>query len=441
MKHHKNSRLKIDPSEYRSDVEPKTVLYGLPKEVKFCKKCVISNQRPTSTIEFEHTEDSSKNTIHFDSFGICDACRLAEEKRKNIDWKEREAELWELCNRHKRNDGSYDCVVPGSGGKDSFYASHILKEKFGMNPLTVTWAPHIYTEGGWENFERWVLSCSDNYRVTPNTKIHRLITRMAVENLFHPFQPFMFGQKSIAPRIAALLDIPLVFYGENEAEYGNPIEDISSAKRESAYFASKPQSTVYLGGISVDQWRQEIGISNSDLSLYMPIPKDLVEEKTIQVHYLGYYLFWHPQGAYYYAVDHGDFHASPERTPGTYSKYNSIDDKMDDLHYFTTYIKFGLGRATYDAAQEIRNSEITRDEGILLVEKYDGEYPLRFETELFDYLSIRKEEYPEASKWFDQPIVDRDYFLSLADKFRSPHLWKLDHGTWALREKLGKKFG
>ena len=136
-----------------------------------------------------------------------------------------------------------------------------------------------------------------------------------------------------------------------------------------------------------------------------------------------------------------DFHASPERTPGTYSKYNSIDDKMDDLHYFTTYIKFGLGRATYDAAQEIRNSEITRDEGISLVEKYDGEYPLRFETELFDYLSIRKEEYPEASKWFDQPIVDRDYFLSLADKFRSPHLWKLDHGTWALREKLGKKFG
>ena len=71
MKHHKNSRLKIDPSEYRSDVEPKTVLYGLPKEVKFCKKCVISNQRPTSTIEFEHTEDSSKNTINFDSFGIC----------------------------------------------------------------------------------------------------------------------------------------------------------------------------------------------------------------------------------------------------------------------------------------------------------------------------------------------------------------------------------
>jgi hypothetical protein len=148
-------------------------------------------------------------------------------------------------------------------------------------------------------------------------------------------------------------------------------------------------------------------------------------------------LFWHPQGAYYYAVDHGDFQASPERTPGTYSKYNSIDDKMDDLHYYTTYIKFGLGRASYDAAQEIRNAEITRDEGISLVDKYDGEYPLRFESELFEYLSITKDEYPEAAAWFDQPIVDRDYFFSLADEFRSPHLWKSEQGNWKLRSQLG----
>ena len=67
-------------------------------------------------------------------------------------------------------------------------------------------------------------------------------------------------------------------------------------------------------------------------------------------------------------VEHGGFKPSPERTVGTYSKYNSIDDKIDDFFYYTTYIKYGIGRATYDAAQEIRNEEITREEGVALVQ-------------------------------------------------------------------------
>ena len=82
-----------------------------------------------------------------------------------------------------------------------------------MNPLTVTWAPHLYTDWGWRNFQAWINAGFDNYLVTPNARIHRLITRLAVENLFHPFQPFMLGQKALAPKMAAMFDIPLVFYG------------------------------------------------------------------------------------------------------------------------------------------------------------------------------------------------------------------------------------
>ncbi|MFA6393933.1 MAG: N-acetyl sugar amidotransferase, partial [Patescibacteria group bacterium] len=108
--------------------------YGLPPEVRFCKKCVISNQRPNSAVEYKHTKDSKKLTINFDEFGVCDACRMAE-KKESIDWLEREEKLKALCDRHRKNDGSYDCLVPGSGGKDSFYAAHILKYKYGMHPL------------------------------------------------------------------------------------------------------------------------------------------------------------------------------------------------------------------------------------------------------------------------------------------------------------------
>ena len=84
------------------------------------------------------------------------------------------------------------------------------------------------------------------------------MTRLAVENLFHPFQPFMFGQKALAPRIASLLNIPLVFFGENEAEYGNPLQDSGSAERDWAYFTANDQSEVYLGGISVEQLNIQI---------------------------------------------------------------------------------------------------------------------------------------------------------------------------------------
>lgn len=410
--------------------------YGLPGKVVYCKKCVISNQRPNSAVEYEHTAESKKETIHFDEEGVCDACRHAERKTNEIDWAEREQHLQELCDRYRRDDGSYDCLVPGSGGKDSFYAAHILKYKYGMHPLTVTWSPHMYTDWGWKNFQAWIHSGFDNYLLTPNAKIHRLLTRLAVENLFHPFQPFMFGQKSYAPKMAALMNIPLVFYGENEAEYGNPIEDTLKAQRDWKYFTGKDKSTIYLGGTSVQELYEDFGVLKGDLEPYIPIDPEIIEKKNIEVHYLGYYLSWHPQAAYYYAVENGGFMPAPERTPGTYSKYNSIDDKIDDFHYLTTYIKFGIGRASYDAAQEIRNDEITREEGVALVKKYDGEFPERFAEEIFSYLSLAQNEYPVASEQFEQPIIDRDYFASLTDTFRSPHLWKKEGGTWVLRKTV-----
>ena len=410
--------------------------YGLPSRVEFCANCVISNQRPNSAIEFEHTSATKKSTIKLDEEGICDACRLAKEKRVQIDWNDRESQLLDLCDQHRKNGVSYDCLVPGSGGKDSFYAAHILKHKYGMHPLTVTWAPHLYTNWGWRNFQAWIAAGFDNYLVTPNSRIHRLITRLAVENLFHPFQPFMFGQKALAPRMAALFDIPLVFYGENEAEYGNPIEDTSTAERDWAYFTSGDNAKIFLGGVSLDQLYKDYGLHKVDLDPYLPVNPELVIEKSIAVHYLGFYLPWHPQGAYYYAVENGGFKASPERTPGTYSKYNSIDDKIDDFHYYTSYIKFGIGRATYDAAQEIRNDEITREEGVALVKKFDGEFPSRFAEEIFEYLSIPEAEYPIASHCFNHPIIDREYFDNLTDTFRSPHLWKREEGGWKLRRTV-----
>lgn len=427
----------MNSDQSKSDIDGSNLeaLYGLPTKVEFCSKCVISNQRPSSAVEFKHTRASKKTTISFGEDGVCSACRVAEQKSQ-IDWEQRRSELETLCDRYRKTDGSYDCLVPGSGGKDSFYQAHMLKYEFGMHPLTVTWAPHLYTDWGWRNHHAWINAGFDNHLVTPNGRVHRLLTRLAVDNLFHPFQPFMLGQKFLAPKLAAIFDIPLIFYGENEAEYGNPIADMSSAQRDFAYYAESDSSEVYFGGVSVEELVSRYGLHGNDLNPYMPVNPDLLLQKGVEVHYLGYYLNWHPQGCYYYAVEHGGFEASPERTPGTYSKYNSIDDKIDDLHYWTTFIKFGIGRATYDAAQEIRNEEIDRQEGLALVRRFDGEWPARFERELMEYLSINEREFPVASKEFDNPIMSKASFLELADSFRSPHLWRKVGDSWELRHKV-----
>lgn len=398
------------------------VKYGLPAEVKYCNKCVISNQRPSSSVEFQHTKDAKKSTIRFDDEGVCDACRYAERKNREVDWQQRERELVALCDRFRSRTGAYDCLVPGSGGKDSVFASHILKVKYGMNPLTVTWAPHLYTDPGWYNFQAWIHKGGfDNYLFTPNGVVHRRLTQLAFRNLLHPFQPFIFGQKNYAPKMALRMGLPLVFYGENEAEYGNATKENESAKRDLSYFAKQVTAgeTLFFGGVPMEELPAH-GIDRRNMDAYLPADQAALEKAGTEVHYLGYYLKWVPQENYYYSVEHIGFQANEDRTEGTYSKYNSIDDKTDPYHYWTTLVKFGIGRATYDAAQEIRNDHITREEGVALVHKYDQEFPEKYFAEFLDYLDM-----------------DRAEFFEIADQFRSPHLWRKTANGWNLRYIVG----
>ncbi len=403
----------VDPVEGSLEVK-----YGLPATVAFCRQCVISNQRPSSSVEFEHTRESKKETIRFDDDGICDACRYAKTKDASVDWSRREAELLALCDQFRSRNGSYDCLVPGSGGKDSVFASHILKHKYDMHPLTVTWSPHLYTDIGWKNFQNWIhIAGHDNFLFTPDGQVHRKLTELAYRNLLHPFQPFIFGQKNYAPKMALRMGIPLVFYGENEAEYGNAIKENESATRSLDYFAQKKDSTkqLFFGGVPMEELPRH-GILPGQMDPYMPADVGELSAAEIEVHYLGYYLKWTPQENFYYSVDNAGFEANTERTEGTYSKYNSIDDKTDPFHYWTTLTKFGIGRATYDASQEIRNHHIEREEAVALVRRYDQEFPRKYFPEFLDYINIEEAE-----------------FFEIADSFRSPHLWKKTPEGWKLR--------
>jgi N-acetyl sugar amidotransferase len=370
--------------------------------------------------EFKHLPDRrGAKYMHIDDNGICDACRQAE-KKETINWHKREEELLQLLDKHRRNDGHYDCIVPGSGGKDSAFQAHVLKYKYGMHPLTITWPPIMYTDYGYQNFRNWIeIGGFDNLTFKPNGRVHKLLTKLAIQNLLHPFQTFILGQKNLAPKIAINYKIPLIFYGENEAEYGNPIADNASSLRDRSFYEMHDLSEVHLSGFSIPYLIEKHGLSLNDLKAYLPAPVEELEKAKIEVHYLGYYLKWTPQEVYYYAVENTGFQARPFRTEGTYSKYNSIDDKIDDLHYYTTWTKFGLGRASYDASQEIRNKHLTREEGIALVKQFDGEMPSRYINEVMDYLGMNVDE-----------------FMELCDRSRSPHLWEKNNGGWKLKHPV-----
>lgn len=394
-------------------------LFGLPKKIIFCKKSLISNQRPNSSIEFNHSIESKKKTLFIDKKGVSDSWKYSRIKHK-IDYSVREKQLLKLLDKHRGKHGEFDCIVPGSGGKDSCFASHILKNKYGMNPLTVTWSPILYTEYGLRNFNSWIKSDNlTNISSKRDEFTMKYLTKLAILNLMHPFQTFMLGQKIFASKMAIKYKIPLVFFGENEAEHGNPIADNKKSMRDKSYFTYKNFDKIYLGGVKIKDLINKHKLKFKNLKIFLPPEeKELVDSNT-EVHYLGYYVKWIPQETFYYAVKNCNFKPRPFRTQGTYSKYNSIDDKIDDLHYYTTYIKFGIGRATYDASQEIRNKHINRDEGIQLVKRYDGEFPEKYFSEIMNYLDM-----------------DEESFLKLSDKFKSPHLWKRENNKWELRYNI-----
>ena len=291
-----------------------------------------------------------------------------------------------------------------------------------MNPLTVTWPPIMYTTYGYKNFKNWLNSDKlKNISAKRSEKDTKILTRLAILNLMHPFQSFILGQKNFPIRVALKYKIPLIFYGENEAEHGNPIGDNNTSLKSKSQYTFENLDEVYLGGVKYDDLKKRYNFSYASLRNYLPPTKKELGDFPLEIHYLGYYLNCIPQETYYYSVENCNFQPRPFRTQGTYSKYNSIDDKIDDLHFYTLFTKFGIGRATYDVSQELRNDHLTIEEGKKLIEKYDGEFPSRYFKEILKYLEIPQK-----------------LFFKTLDKFRSPHLWKKDKGKWKLRHNVNK---
>lgn len=396
--------LNIDLNKLTVDPQQKK----LPDKVIICKKCVMTNQRPR---------------IEFDDAGVCSACRYAEKKKdaeKGIDWDARKKEFEELLNRHRRNDGYYDVIVPCSGGKDSSMIAHKLKYEYGMHPLCVTFSPPIYTEIGWRNLRMFIDNGFDHILVTPNGKINRALTKAGFVFLGDHNEIFDHGQMGAPFQISVKYNVPLVMYGENgEAEYGG-----TSVNNEKPGMPWQDFEKIYYS-TGLDDFismTKEAGFFMSEkvdgdvFQSYRLPQMDELKKVGVEMHWFAYYHQWTPQENYYYAVKNTGFMANPMgRTEGTYSKYAQLDDLTDSFLYYMMFIKYGFGRTTSDAAHEVRDGHINRDEAIALVRRYDGEFPARYFKEFLEYVDLTEEE-----------------FWMVVDRFRMPHIWQKTNEKWKL---------
>jgi len=371
----------------------------ITENIIYCKKCLMSNARPR---------------VVFDKNGICNACINAEEK-KNIDWDFRKKEFKDIIENYKSKDGSWDCIVPWSGGKDSSSIAWKLKYEYNMNPLLVTFSPILPNSLGEHNREAMIRKGFDHIYFRPNQKVHQILTKRFFIERGNPKVAWDAGINAIPVQVAVNYNIKLIFYAEHgESEYGGKV--LSEESKKIRDFTEVIEHQI---GDDPNNWEME-DISKKDLNPYIYPSNVQIENSQIKSMYFAYFHRWSMYENYNYIKDKIDFKTSSHRTPGTFTDFDSLDDKFDDIYYYLQYIKFGFGRCVRDTSRFIQNGHMTRNKALQLCKKYDGEFPMHNINEILDYLDITENEFHE-----------------IIDKHRNDEIWfKNNKDEWKLKWSL-----
>ncbi len=358
--------------------------------MKYCTSCLLPDTKPD---------------LDFDEKGICNACHAAKEKEK-IDWGKRKKELAEILNRYKNNKGGYDCLIPVSGGKDSHFQVHVIKNEFGLNPLLVSFRPRDFTEIGRKNMENIKKIGVDCIEFSTNPNIYKKLASYGLKELGDPAWPEHVGIFTVPIRIAVSLKIPLVVWGENsQLEYGGP------ASARTKPYLDKEWNEKF-GGYFRKEFdpmnMKNYGIKEQEL-FYCKYPSDEeIKESKVTGIFLGYYLKWDARKQLDIVKNLG-FTTLNEPNEGTYTNYENLDTKYVAIHDYFKFLKFGYGRATDHASIDIRNKRLTRSEGLELVKKYEGRIPRKYLKEFLEDFEISEREFYEiCEKFTNKDIFKKD---------------------------------
>jgi len=358
--------------------------------MKYCARCCYP--------------ENAKPTIIFDDEGICSGCRYHESRGK-INWQERQEILKEILDEHKakaREAGNpYDCIIPVSGGKDSHFQTHLMKNIFGMNPLLVTYNHAFNSQLGVRNLSNLVEKLGvDLIRFTANPESVRKISRYMLKTVGDLTWHYHAGIRTLPFQIAVKYKIPLIIWGEHGfAELTGlvTLEDMVEFTKWTR------QEHDMRGYEAHDLVNEESGIEEKDIFPYIYPDDEEIEELDVRGIYMSNFYYWDALGHAKKMKELYDFGIHPGPREKTFILHGKTDDHANDVHDYLKYLKFGYGRATDDVSMEIRHGRMTREEGIELVKKYDAVKPRTLKTYL-NFLQITENQFFE---WIE-PMRDTD---------------------------------
>lgn len=357
--------------------------------ITYCKKCVLPNTRPH---------------LIFDEEGVCSACRQAQQEEQ-VDWEARKQEWLGIVERAKSRKKLYDCLLPVSGGKDSFWQTKTCLD-FGLHPLAFTWRPPCRTKVGECNLATLRELGVDHIDFSVNPRVERIITRRSFEETGADSAMHLAVFTSVI-RYAYQLDIPLVVWSENSATtyagVGNPLQ----GSELTIQWVKTLGST---HGRMAEDWEGQ-GVTTTDLAAYWCPTQDQLEEKGVRQVFLGYYLDWDVERNYQVAQVHGFRQGAP--IVGHYS-FADLDDPFVAAHHVLKMWKFGFNRTMDNLSQEIRRGRMSREEAVSFIKVRGFDARMACIEEMCHYVG-----------------KDILWFYHVAEKFRNLDIWEKDaQGQW-----------
>lgn len=333
---------------------------------------------------------SSRPRIIFNDSGICNACHYKNFIKK-INFKKREEELKKILKLNKVKGSKYDCIVPWSGGKDSSYIAYQLKFKYNANPLLVTFSPLVPTEIGVQNRHEMIKLGFDHIIVTPNEKISSYLSKRFLFERGNPKVAWDAGINSTPIKIALEKKIKLIFYAEHgESHYGGKILKKNSDKLRDINEIFEHQI-----GDDPTNWVDEF-VKEKDLIPYMLPEKNELEKNRLKAYYFAYFDNWDVHRNYEFIKKKINFRTHENnRSPGTFTNYDSLDDYIDSIYYYFQYLKFGFGRCWRDSSRHIQLNKLNKKTALNYIKKYDGELNEKDLSKTIEFLKISRLEFYE----------------------------------------------
>jgi len=371
--------------------------------MQYCKRCLYPENHPLG--------------ICIDEDGICSGCRIHEEKDE-IDWIEKGKELDSLFSKYKDRPGSfYDCVIPVTGNSDSFFVVDVVKNRYGLNPLLVTYNTQFNTKVGVRNLARLLtkLDC-DHMMLTVSPELAKKVTKIAMHKLGDMYWHVLAGSQTFPVQVATKFKIPLVVWGVN-----GWLDQVGMfSHHDRVEMTKKVRKEHSLRSMDVDElFEGEDQLTWKDKQPFTYPSDTQLEKSRVRGIYLGNFVRWDAQQQSEEMIEKYGYETMEQ--PRTFNTYESIYCWNNaGTHDYVKFLKFGYGKATDHASRDIRLKRLSREDGIRLAQKFDAEVPDVSLGLFLDWIDMTKEE-----------------FYKIIEPFRDPLIWKkAKNGTYVRIDKI-----